>query len=64
VAVSEGDALARSFGCPFVEASAKSDINVQECFFGAVREIRRLREEARGAERNGTTDKAKRCYLS
>jgi len=41
VAASEGADLARSFGCKFLESSAKSRINVEECFFELVREIRK-----------------------
>jgi len=48
VAVAEGAALAQSFGdrCVFLETSAKEDKNVQECFFAAVREIRRLNHKS------------------
>ena len=40
VAVSEGAELAKGYGCPFLEASAKSKINVEESFFELVRLIR------------------------
>jgi GTPase KRas protein len=40
VATSEGKELAKSFEAPFVEASAKARINVEEAFFQLVREIR------------------------
>ena len=36
----EGRELARQFGCPFLEASAKLRINVDEAFIALVREIR------------------------
>jgi len=39
VAISEGADLARSFGCKFLKLSAKSCINVEECFFELVQEI-------------------------
>ncbi|CZR50647.1 uncharacterized protein PAC_00521 [Phialocephala subalpina] len=42
----EGEALARSFGCPFLEASAERRINVEKAFYDLVREIRRHRAEA------------------
>ena len=71
VAVAEGAALARSLGggCVFLETSAKEDMNVQECFFAAVREIRRLNNSS---DKNNSTKKNKnknssnsqRCYLS
>ena len=41
----EGDALARSFGCKFIETSAKSRRNVEEAFYDIVREIRRFNKE-------------------
>ena len=42
----EGYAMARSIGCPFVETSAKQRVNVDEAFNDLVREIRRfMREE-------------------
>lgn len=41
VATSEGADLAKSFGCKFLESSAKSRINVEESFFELVREIRK-----------------------
>ncbi len=41
----EGEALARSFGCKFIETSAKSRINVDEAFHSIVREIRRYNRE-------------------
>jgi len=37
----EGQELAKQFNCPFMEASAKQRINVEEGFFDLVREIRR-----------------------
>ena len=36
----EGQDLAKSFGCPFYETSAKARINVEEAFYELVREIR------------------------
>jgi GTPase KRas protein len=44
----EGEALARSFGCKFIETSAKSRINVDKAFFDIVREIRRYNREMQG----------------
>ena len=40
VAVSEGAELATTCSCPFLEASAKARINVEESFFELVRLIR------------------------
>eukprot|EP01117_Protostelium_nocturnum_P009954 TRINITY_DN3546_c0_g1_i1.p1 TRINITY_DN3546_c0_g1~~TRINITY_DN3546_c0_g1_i1.p1 ORF type:complete len:108 (-),score=38.46 TRINITY_DN3546_c0_g1_i1:130-453(-) len=39
--LNEGRELARSMGCPFLEASAKARINIEESFFQLVREIRK-----------------------
>jgi GTPase KRas protein len=33
--------LAKTWNCPFFETSAKTGINVEECFFQLVREIRK-----------------------
>jgi len=41
VSTQEGMELAKSFGCPFKEASAKTRVNVEDSFFELVREIRR-----------------------
>ena len=34
--------MAASFGCKFIETSAKNRTNVDEAFYGLVREIRRF----------------------
>ncbi|KAL8941960.1 MAG: hypothetical protein Q9216_001940 [Gyalolechia sp. 2 TL-2023] len=41
----EGEDLARSFDCAFIETSAKSRINVENAFYDIVREIRRYNKE-------------------
>jgi len=50
---SEGEALARSFGCKFIETSAKSRINVDNAFYDIVREIRRYNKEMAGYSAGG-----------
>jgi len=45
VSSQEGRDLARSFGCRFIESSAKQRINVDEAFYNLVREIRRYNKE-------------------
>jgi GTPase KRas protein len=55
VATSQGADLAKSFGCPFIESSAKSRVNVEQAFFELVRAIRQSIE---GASDSG--DKKKR----
>lgn len=37
VTTGEGQDLAKSFGCPFVESSAKTRVNVEESFYALVR---------------------------
>ncbi|KYQ93088.1 Ras GTPase [Tieghemostelium lacteum] len=41
VTTGEGQDLAKSFGCPFLETSAKIRVNVEEAFYSLVREIRK-----------------------
>ena len=36
---------ANEFGCPFIETSAKSRLNVEQGFYDLVREIRRFNRE-------------------
>nr|P34726.1 RecName: Full=Ras-like protein 2; Flags: Precursor [Physarum polycephalum]AAB58748.3 Ppras2 protein [Physarum polycephalum]AAC37179.1 membrane protein [Physarum polycephalum] len=65
VTTNEGQELARAFGCPFVETSAKARLNVEECFYGLVREIRK---EVIGDKKGGGGKKKKlmgidRCKL-
>ncbi len=38
----EGSELAKSWGCPFFETSAKLKLNNEACFFELVREIRKF----------------------
>ena len=40
--------LARSFGCKFIETSAKSRINVDNAFYDIVREIRKYNKDMSG----------------
>jgi GTPase KRas protein len=46
VSTEEGHALAREFGCEFLEASAKNCINVEKTFYNVVRMIRKQRIRA------------------
>lgn len=49
--------MAKEFGCPFLETSAKSRIHVERAFYDTVREIRRYNRElgnpAGGGKENG-----------
>ena len=44
----EGRSLARSFGCKFIETSAKQRINVDMAFYDIVREIRKYNKDMTG----------------
>lgn len=46
VSTEEGNALAREFGCEFLEASAENCINVEKKFYDVVRMIRKQRIRA------------------
>ncbi|KAJ9658063.1 RAS1 protein [Neophaeococcomyces mojaviensis] len=48
VSQEEGMQLARSFGCKFMETSAKQRINVEQAFHELVREIRKYNREMSG----------------
>jgi GTPase KRas protein len=56
--LTEGRALAESFGCKFIETSAKSRINVDNAFYDIVREIRKFN---RNSGYNGTAGSANRA---
>jgi len=47
VTTEEGQNLAQSFGCPFLETSAKIPINVDLAFHDIVREIRRFNQRSK-----------------
>lgn len=49
----EGRDLAKSFGCIFIETSAKQRINVDEAFYHVVRDIRRFNKEQQGGGHPG-----------
>ncbi|CAF0743807.1 unnamed protein product [Adineta steineri] len=45
-----GEGLARSFSCTFLEASAKLQVNVNEIFFDLIRQINRKTQRSRPAK--------------
>eukprot|EP01108_Squamamoeba_japonica_P003154 TRINITY_DN25_c0_g1_i1.p1 TRINITY_DN25_c0_g1~~TRINITY_DN25_c0_g1_i1.p1 ORF type:complete len:196 (-),score=104.45 TRINITY_DN25_c0_g1_i1:120-707(-) len=65
VSSDEGDAIAKSFQCHYIETSAKTRYNVEECFFQLVREVRRARGEISSADAGGSSSskKSKPCQL-
>ena len=56
----EGQDLAKSFGCPIYETSAKARINVEEAFYELVREIRKDNQSKNGG---ATSNKKKKKGL-
>merc|ERR1712137_540867 len=58
----EGQDLAKSFGCPIYETSAKARINVEEAFYELVREIRKDNQSKNGGA--ATTKKKKKAGCS
>jgi hypothetical protein len=60
----EGKELAKTFGCKFLETSAKNKINVDEAFHDLVREIRRhSRDAAPGGESKKARTKKFKCTV-
>jgi len=55
VSTQQGQDLAKSFGAPFFETSAKTRVNVEESFYQLVREIRK----SNGVAKNEQTAKKK-----
>jgi len=64
VSKAEGQDLARNFGCPFLETSAKSRINVEESFFELVREIRKQTGVKTDNKKGGKKGKKVFCVLA
>ncbi|KAJ3433062.1 ras-like protein rasd [Anaeramoeba flamelloides] len=62
VSQGEGTDLAKSFNSPFIETSAKTRTNVEESFFGLVREIRKVKFGTQ-KDNNTTTKKKKKWCL-
>lgn len=65
VSKEEGEEMARKFGCPFFESSAKNHINVDESFRELVREVRRHKQDGKDADptKAKKVKKTKTCIL-
>jgi GTPase KRas len=67
VSKEEGAALARSFGCEFIETSAKTAQNVERLFTNLVRALRQTRNidagQPVGAPARQPKDKKSRCII-
>lgn len=56
--------VARNYGIPFVETSAKTRMGVDDAFYTLVREIRRDREKkGKDKKTNSKGNKSKKCTL-
>jgi GTPase KRas protein len=65
VSTQEGYALAREFGCEFVESSAKETVNIEKAFYDVVRLLRRQRQKRCSAPliaSQGSVDTVKRSW--
>ncbi len=62
----EGAALARSFGCDFLETSAKTAHNVERLFMNLVRELRNTKAQEHGVQgpaRQPEKERKRKCII-
>ena len=59
ITTDQGEDLARKFGCAFLEASAKTRVNVDQIFHDLIRQINRLNPIGSGKKK----DKKKGCLI-
>jgi len=59
VKVQEGADLAKRWGCPFFEASAKTKVNNEACFIELVRELRKHLAQGDSGSGSGSASKSK-----
>jgi len=63
VSTQQGQDLAKSFGAPFFETSAKTRVNVEESFYQLVREIRKSNGVAKNEQTQKKKNLMKKCLL-
>jgi len=69
VSKEEGQALARSFGCDFLETSARTSFNVERLFMNLVRALRATRQGETGPvapprqPEGGRRERGKKCIV-
>lgn len=61
----EGEALAKSFGCGFLETSAKTTHNVEHLFTSLVRNLRRPQPTSSSPliRKDGARPKFRKCFI-
>ncbi|KAJ3441398.1 ras-like protein rasd [Anaeramoeba flamelloides] len=63
ISTGEGEDLAKSFDCPFIETSAKARLNVEESFFNLVRYIKKLENPDKCENIKTSKKKRKKCSI-
>lgn len=54
--------VAKNYGIPFIETSAKTRMGVDDAFYTLVREIRKVRER-KGKDKKKKLRSAKKCHI-
>jgi len=63
VSQNEGKELAASFGCPWMETSAKARIRCEDCFYELVREIRKVSAATQAATPRSKKKAGPKCAI-
>jgi small GTP-binding protein len=62
ITTDQGEDLARNFGSAFLEASAKTRINVDQIFYDLIRQVNRIEPQKKGKGGGGDKGK-KKCSI-